>query len=146
VTAEMLEFPLDMDAREVAREVKRKGWYASGRQTMKVLLSGSSACGQKRETEGMMKPFASSRQEIFAESVAIHFDLAALASTVLSLAIMNNSAMSENAQPFGKVPMDSSSGASGCREKTHGKRFFTQFRKRLPPFYEQTRDTKWPTQ
>jgi aryl-alcohol dehydrogenase-like predicted oxidoreductase len=29
---------------------------------MKVLLSGSTACGQKRETEGMMKPFASCRR------------------------------------------------------------------------------------
>ena len=24
----ILEFPLDMDAREVARELKREGWYA----------------------------------------------------------------------------------------------------------------------
>ena len=26
----ILEFPLDMDAREVAKELKREGWYAWG--------------------------------------------------------------------------------------------------------------------
>ena len=48
----ILKFPLEMNAREVAKELKREGWYAWGR-TMKVLFSGSGACGQKRETEGM---------------------------------------------------------------------------------------------
>jgi hypothetical protein len=44
----ILEFPLAMDAREIAKELKREGWYA---QIMKVLFSGLSACGQEWETE-----------------------------------------------------------------------------------------------
>jgi hypothetical protein len=39
---------LSMDAREVAKELKREG---CGRQIMMVLFFGSNACGQKRETE-----------------------------------------------------------------------------------------------
>jgi hypothetical protein len=51
----ILEFPLDMDAREVAKELKREGWYAwaSDYESME-----SSACGQKRETEGMRVPYS----------------------------------------------------------------------------------------
>ena len=51
----ILEFPLGMDAREVAKELKREGWYL-GRQTIKVLFSGSSACEQKRETDQRVWP------------------------------------------------------------------------------------------
>jgi hypothetical protein len=47
----ILQFPLGMDAREVAKELKREGWYAWA--SMKVLFPASSGCGQKRETEGM---------------------------------------------------------------------------------------------
>jgi hypothetical protein len=43
----ILEFPLDMDAREVAKTLKREDWLP-GRQIMMVLFSGSSACGQLR--------------------------------------------------------------------------------------------------
>ena len=46
----ILQFPLGMDAREVAKELKREGWYAWA--SMKVLFPASSGCGQKRETEG----------------------------------------------------------------------------------------------
>jgi hypothetical protein len=46
----ILQFPLGMDAREVAKELKREGWYAWA--AMKVLFPASSGCGQKRETEG----------------------------------------------------------------------------------------------
>ena len=34
----ILEFPLRMDAREVAEELKREGWYAWGRQITNIIL------------------------------------------------------------------------------------------------------------
>ena len=43
----ILEFPLGMDAREVAKELKREGWYAWASDYASVIASGSSACGQK---------------------------------------------------------------------------------------------------
>ena len=46
----ILEFPLDMDARDSRQGAKREGWYAWASE---VLLSGSNACGQKREAEQM---------------------------------------------------------------------------------------------
>jgi hypothetical protein len=39
----ILEFPAVMDAREVARELKREGWYA-GRQFTKLLSFELNAC------------------------------------------------------------------------------------------------------
>ena len=47
----ILEFPLLMDAREVARELKREGWYAWASSHERILFIGSSACGQKREAD-----------------------------------------------------------------------------------------------
>ena len=74
----ILEFPLSMDAREVAKELKREGWY--GPQIMKVLFSGSSACGQRRETEGMRMVYSDCivrMPEIIPTRGTNDFDLAA---------------------------------------------------------------------
>ena len=49
----ILEFPPDIDPREVAKELKREWLVCLGVKFMMVLFSGSSACGQKRKTEGM---------------------------------------------------------------------------------------------
>jgi hypothetical protein len=46
----ILEFPLGMDAGEVAKELKRQDCML-GPQIMKVLSPESSACVQRRETE-----------------------------------------------------------------------------------------------
>ena len=56
-----------MDAREVAMELKREVWYAGG-QIMTVLLSGSRACGQNRETEECVWLIPMSAQEAVARS------------------------------------------------------------------------------
>ena len=34
----ILEFPLDMDAREVAKELKREGWYAWASDYQSIIL------------------------------------------------------------------------------------------------------------
>jgi hypothetical protein len=34
----ILEFPLDMDAREVAKELKREGWYAWASDYESIIL------------------------------------------------------------------------------------------------------------
>ena len=47
----ILEFPVGMDAREVAKELKRESWYAWATET-KVSFFGSSACGQKGGQRG----------------------------------------------------------------------------------------------
>jgi hypothetical protein len=88
-----------------------------GRQITKVLFSGSSACGQKRETEGMMKPFASCRRIYSPSRPGDTLRQAALMSVVLPR-MTNSSAMSEKrAQSFGKVPIDAPASAYGCRRE-----------------------------
>ena len=42
----ILEFPLDMDEREAAKQLKREGRYAWA-SDYESIVSGSSACGQK---------------------------------------------------------------------------------------------------
>ena len=46
----ILEFPLDMDAREVAKELKREGWYAWASDYESIVFR-IKRCGQKRQTE-----------------------------------------------------------------------------------------------
>jgi hypothetical protein len=59
----ILEFPLDMDEREFAEQLKREGGMI-GRQIMMVLFSGSNVCGQKREAEERVAQFRQSSHQV----------------------------------------------------------------------------------
>jgi hypothetical protein len=63
----ILEFPLGMDAREVAKELKREGWYAwaTGYES---IVSRVRRCRQKRETEECVWLIPMRAQEAVARS------------------------------------------------------------------------------
>ena len=67
----ILEFPLHMDAREVAKELKREGWYAWASNYESIVLPDQTRSGQKREAEQRVSiPITGFGVTLFLESAA----------------------------------------------------------------------------